>query len=158
MKKYYINIRNDIKIIWYAGILACYLFLIDSTVWMWSMHPVVGALWSIIPLFLVIATLSRFICTFTNYFTYNPETNEITLKRFRQRDRVINLSSVEKIVEKNNPDPFLGACSRKYSAPWVVKSRDGYDYFFIEQNDAVLEKFFAEHGIPTLPVREESTD
>ena len=158
MKKYYINIRNDKRISIYVWRTALAIYMAAITVGCWLVHPLTGIMWTILFAFCLLVSFNSIICDFTNYFTYNPETNEITLKRFRQRDRVINLSSVEKIVEKSNPDPFLGACSRKHSTSCVVKSRDGYDYFFIEQNDAVLEKFFADHGIPTLPVREESTD
>lgn len=158
MKKYYINIRNDKRIILNVWGIAFSILLTAMIVWSWSVHPFLGIGWTALYAFCLIVGLNSTICTFTNYFTYNPETNEITLKRFRQRDRVINLSSVEKIVEKRNTDPFLGAIDGKHSNSCAVKSRDGYDYFFIEQNDAVLEKFFADHGIPTLPVREESTD
>ncbi len=158
MKKYYINIRNDKRSLLYALRTALAIYMTAILVWCWLVHPLVGIMWTALCAFCLIVSFNSTICDFTNYFTYNPETNEITLKRYRQRDRVINLSSVKKIVEKRNIDPFLGAIDGKHSNSCAVKSRDGYDYFFIEQNDAVLEKFFADHGIPTLPVREESTD
>ena len=158
MKKYYINIRNDKRSLLYALRAALAIYMTAILVWSWLVHPLTGIMCTALCAFCLIVSFNSTICDFTNYFTYNPETNEITLKRYRQRDRVINLSSVEKIVEKRNRDPFLGAIDGKHSNTCAVKSRDGYDYFFIEQNDAVLEKFFADHGIPTLPVREESTD
>ena len=158
MKKYYINIRNDKRSLLYALRTALAIYMTAILVWSWLVHPLTGIMCTALCAFCLIVSFNSTICDFTNYFTYNPETNEITLKRYRQRDRVINLSSVEKIVEKRNRDPFLGAIDGKHSNSCAVKSRDGYDYFFIEQNDAVLEKFFADHGIPTLPVREESTD
>ena len=158
MKKYYINIRNDKRISIYVWRTAGAIYMAAITVGCWLVHSLTGIMCTALFAFCLLVSFNSTICVFTNYFTYNPETNEITLKRFRQRDRVINLSSVEKIVEKRNRDPFLGAIDGKHSNTCAVKSRDGYDYFFIEQNDAVLEKFFADHGIPTLPVREESTD
>ena len=158
MKKYYINIRNDKRIRIYVLRTALAIYMTAILVCCWLAHPISGIMWMVLCAFCLLVSFNSTICDFTNYFTYNPETNEIILKRFRQRDRVINLSSIDKIVIKRNTDPFLGAIDGKHSNTCAVKSRDGYDYFFIEQNDAVLEKFFADHGIPTLPVREESTD
>ena len=92
---------------------------------------------------------------FTNYFCYNPETDEIILKRFKHKDRVIALSSIENIVVKRNDDPTLGQLGVK-AASFAVKSREGYDCFYIP-NDSILEQFFADHGIPTLRYYEEES-
>ena len=102
MKKYYINIRNDKRSLLYALRTALAIYMTAILVWCWLVHPLTGIMCTALCAFCLIVSFNSTICDFTNYFTYNPETNEITLKRYRQRDRVINLSSVEKIVEKIN--------------------------------------------------------
>lgn len=90
-------------------------------------------------------------------FYYDEETNEIILRRFRQKERRISLDNIEKIIPKRNEDDHMGAISGKGKGSqqtFSVKSRDGYDYFFIA-NDRVIIDFFADHGIPTLRYDEE---
>ena len=157
MKKYYINMRNGKAAMFYLPVtLLCYLYFLALTVYTWSLFFVIGILMLLTFALLLGSTWLHTICMFTNYFCYNSETDEIILKRFRHKDRVIALSSIEKIVIKGNEDPALGAVGGRKTTSFAVKSREGYDYFYIP-NDPILEKFFADHGIPTLRYYEEES-
>jgi hypothetical protein len=108
---------------------------------------------------LQIAMIPYFIRMIYDGFYYDEEKNEIILKRFRQKDRRIPLENIEKIISKRNDDDRMGALSGKGKGSqhtFSVKSREGYDYFFIT-NDPAIEKFFANHGIPMIRYDEEET-
>ena len=137
-------------------VIISYIYFLALTVYAWSVFFVIGILMSLAFALLLGSTWLQTVCMFTNYFRYNPETEEIVLKRFRQKERTISISSIEKIVIKVNEDPALGAVGGRKATSFAVKSRNGYDYFYIP-NDPVLEKFFADHGIPTLRYYEEES-
>jgi len=105
---------------------------------------------------LQIAMIPYFIRMIYDGFYYDEEKNEIILKRFRQKDRRFPLDSIEKIILKRNDDDRMGAISGKANNTFCVKSREGYDYFFVI-NDPAIEKFFADHGIPMIRYDEEET-
>ena len=106
--------------------------------------------------FLQIAMTPYFIRMIYDSFYYDEEKNEIILKRFRQKDRHFPLDSIDKIILKRNDDDRMGAISGKANNTFCVKSREGYDYFFV-LNDPAIEKFFANHGIPMIRYDEEET-
>ncbi len=156
MKKYYINMRNGKAAMFFLPVtILIYIYFLALTVWCWCLFFLLGILMLSIFVVYLGSTWLNTVCSFTNYFFYNPETDEIILKRFKNKDRVISLSSIEKIVIKSNDDPALGALGVKATS-FAVKSREGYDYFYIP-NDPVLEQFFADHSIPTLRYYEEGS-
>ena len=156
MKKYYINRRNGKAAKFSLPItIVLYIYMLAMTVGGWCLSFLLGILMLSVVVMFVGSTWLNTVCMFTNYFCYNPENDEIILKRFKHRDRVIALSSIEKIVVKRNDDPTLGELGIKATS-FAVKSREGYDCFYIP-NDPVLEQFFADHGIPTLRYYEEES-
>ena len=90
-----------------------------------------------------------------NCIYYDEKTDELILHRLRSKDRRIALSDIEKIVPKRNDDITLGSYKDKYNSTYAVKSRDGYDYFFIS-DCPVLMQFFKEHGISKLNYDDET--
>ena len=90
-----------------------------------------------------------------NCIYYDEKTDELILHRLRSKDRRIALSDIEKIVPKRNDDITLGSYKNKYNSTYAVKSRDGYDYFFIS-DCPILMQFFKEHGISKLNYDDET--
>ncbi len=159
MKKYYINMRNGkamiADLIPYAtpALFAIPINYFLKTANMRTFGMIFIAIYAI----LYIILLPTLIRMFYNRIWYDAKTDEIILIRFREKVRRFALSDIEKIVPKRNDDDRMGALSGRGShsqQTFAVKSREGYDYFFIA-NDPILEKFFADHGIPTLRYYEE---
>ena len=90
-----------------------------------------------------------------NCIYYDEKTDELIIHRLRSKDQRIALSDIEKIVPKRNDDITLGSYKNKYNSTYAVKSRDGYDYFFIS-DCPILMRFFKEHGISKLNYDDET--
>lgn len=160
MKKYYINMRNGKAMIadlipYVIPAFFAILIIFLKTAKMRTLGMIFIAVYAILYI-LLLPTLIRM---FYNRIWYDAQTDEIILIRFREKVRRFAISDIEKIVPKRNDDDRMGAISGRGShsqQTFAVKSREGYDYFFID-NDPILEKFFADHGIPTLRYYEEET-
>jgi len=155
MKKYYINMRNGWRMFLDIGQHVCFIVMIIAIcVWSYKLTKVL-AIFEIlffVPIGIIIVRI--LVGMIYNCIYYDEKTDELILHRLRSKDRRIAFSDIEKIVPKRNDDITLGSYKNKYNSTYAVKSRDGYDYFFIS-DCPVLMQFFKEHGIPTVERDEE---
>ena len=150
MRKYYINMRNGWRMILDIGqyvLLA--VVMIALCVSSWRLMRILGIVATVIYGLIGICLLPRVVGMFYNCIYYDEKTDELVLHRLRSKDQRIAMSNIDKIVPKDNTDLALGAYSNKYNLTFAVKSREGYDYFFIS-NCPVLIRFFNDRGVPTV--------
>ena len=150
MKKYYINMRNGWRMFLDIGqhaLLA--VMIIAICVSLWRLMQILGIVATVIYGLIGICLLPRVVGMLYNCVYYDEKTDELILHRLRSKDQRIAMSNIDKIVPKDNTDFTLGAYSNKYNLTFAVKSREGYDYFFIS-NCPVLIRFFNDHGVPTV--------
>ena len=156
MKKYYINMRNGWRMFLDIGQQVLFIVMIITIcVWSYKLTKVL-AIFEIlffVPIGIIIVRI--LVGMIYNCIYYDEKTDELILHRLRSKDRRIALSDIEKIVPKRNDDITLGSYKDKYNSTYAVKSRDGYDYFFIS-DCPVLMQFFKEHGISKLNYDDET--
>ncbi len=160
MKKYFIHMRNskakvfDLLPFFILPLCSIPIFFMENKI-----TRTIGLVHIAFFAILQIVMIPYFIRMVYDRFYFDTEKNEIVLKCFRAKERHIPLENIEKIIPKRNDDDRMGALSGKGKGSqqtFSVKSREGYDYFFIT-NDRVIIDFFADHGIPTLRYEEEET-
>ena len=116
---------------------------------LWRLMRILGIIAAVVYGLIGIWLPPRVIGMLYNCIYYDEKTDELILHRLRSKDRRIAMSNIDKIVPKDNTDITLGAYSNKHNLTLAVKSRDGYDYFFIS-NCPILMQFFKDHGVPTV--------
>lgn len=150
MKKYYINMRNGWRMFLDIGQQVLFMVMIIAIcVWSYKLTKVLAIFEILFFVPIGMRIVRILIGMIYNCIYYDEKTDELILHRLRSKDRRIAMSNVDKIVPKDNTDITLGAYSIKYNLTFAVKSRDGYDYFFIS-DCPVLMQFFKDHGIPKL--------
>ncbi len=156
MKKYYINMRNGWRVFLDIGLYVFFIVMIIAIcVWSYRLTKVLAILEILFFVPIGMGIILMLIGMLYNCVYYDEKTDELILRRLRSKDRRIALSDIEKIVPKRNDDIALGSYSNKYNSTYAVKSREGYDYFFIS-DCPILMQFFKDHGIPKLNYDEES--